>query len=235
LGEAMGSLAHVRLHDWEWEGLEKDFQRAIELNPANGIVHYWYGELLMSLGRPDEAIAVTQKAYLADPLSPVLASSLGMILYLARNFGEAMDVLKRAQQIAPEHFLPHFRMGFVCVQLREYDKAIAEFEQAVWLSNRSTETQAGLALAYSAARNTALAQPIVDALENPEGDRYVLPYNLARIYAAAGHTMKTFEWLEKAYDQASADLIELNSEPLFDTFRNEPQFIDLMRRIGWNL
>jgi serine/threonine protein kinase/TolB-like protein/Tfp pilus assembly protein PilF len=235
LGEAMGSLAHVRLHDWDWEGLEKDFQRAIELNPANGIVHYWYGELLMSLGRPDEAIAVTQKAYLADPLSPVLASSLGMILYLARNFGEAMDVLKRAQQIAPEHFLPHFRMGFVCVQLREYDKAIAEFEQAVWLSNRSTETQAGLALAYSAARNTALAQPIVDALENPEGDRYVLPYNLARIYAAAGQTTKTFEWLEKAYDQASADLIELNSEPLFDTFRNEPQFIDLMRRIGWNL
>jgi serine/threonine protein kinase/TolB-like protein/Flp pilus assembly protein TadD len=235
LGEAMGSLAHVRLHDWDWEGLEKDFQRAIELNPANGIVYYWYGELLMSLGRPDEAIAVTQKAYLADPLSPVLASSLGMILYLARNFGEAMDVLKRAQQIAPEHFLPHFRMGFVCVQLREYDKAIAEFEQAVWLSNRSTETQAGLALAYSAARNTALAQPIVDALENPAGARYVLPYNLARIYAAAGHTMKTFEWLEKAYDQASADLIELNSEPLFDTFRNEPQFIDLMRRIGWNL
>jgi tetratricopeptide (TPR) repeat protein len=146
-----------------------------------------------------------------------------------------MDVLKRAQQIAPEHFLPHFRMGFVCVQLWEYDKAIAEFEQAVWLSNRSTETQAGLALAYSAARNTALAQPIVDALENPAGDRYVLPYNLARIYAASGHTMKTFEWLEKAYDQASADLIELNSEPLFDTLRNQPQFIDLMRRIGWNV
>jgi len=60
LGEAMGSLAHVRLHDWDWEGLEKDFQRAIELNPVNGIVYYWYGELLMSLGRPDEAIAVTQ-------------------------------------------------------------------------------------------------------------------------------------------------------------------------------
>ena len=235
LGEAMGSLAHVRLHDWDWEGLEKDFQRAIKLNPANGIVYYWYGELLMSLGRPDEAIAVTQKAYLADPLSPVLASSLGMILYLARKFGDAVKVLKHAQQIAPDHFLPHFRIGFVCVQLREYNKAIAEFQQALRLSNGSTESQAGLALAYSAAGKTALAQPIIHALENPASDRYVLPYNLARIHAAGGQRERTFEWLEKAYDQASADLIELNSEPLFDAFRNEPQFLDVMRRVGWSV
>ncbi len=235
LGEAHGSLAHVRLHDWDWQGLEKDFERAIELNPANGIVYYWYGEFLMSLGRPDHAIAVTQKAYAADPLSPVLGSSLAMILYLARRFGEAAEILERAQQINPDHFLLHFRMGFVSVQLRQYDTAIAEFERAMCLSNRSTETQAGVALAYSAAGNAALAQPIIDDLEHPANNRYVLPYNIAKIHAAAGNAEKTLEWLERAYNQASADLIELNSEPLFDAFRTEARFLDLMRRVGWNV
>jgi len=94
LGDAHGSLAHVRLHDWDWEGLERDFHRAISLNPAEGMVHYWYGELLMSLGRPDEAIAVTQKACETDPLSAVIGASLGMILYLAHRYDQAATVLQ---------------------------------------------------------------------------------------------------------------------------------------------
>jgi serine/threonine protein kinase/TolB-like protein/Tfp pilus assembly protein PilF len=235
LGEAHGSLAHVRLHDWDWEGLERDFQRAIELNPANGIVYYWYGEFLMTLGRPDEAVAVTEKAYRTDPLSPVLGSSLAMILYLARRFDEAVHVLERTQEISPDHFLPHLRMGFVCIQRREYEKAIAELQAAVRLSGESTETQAALAVAYSAAGEMRLAQEIIDVLEKPSSGRYVLPYNIARIHAAAGNNEKALEWLEKAYDQASADLIELNSEPVFDGLRKELRFIDLMRHVGWSL
>jgi len=235
LGEAQGSLAHVRLHDWDWEGLERDFRRAIELNPANGIVYYWFGEFLMSLGRPDEAIAITEKAYSTDPLSPVLGSSLAMILYLARRFNDAVKVLERTQEITPDHFLPHLRMGFVCVQQHEYDKAITELQASVQLSDQSTETQAALAVGYSAAGKLRLAQEIVDRLQKPNAGRYVLPYNVARIHAAAINNEKALEWLEKAYDQASADLIELNSEPLFDGLRKEPRFIDLMRRVGWNL
>jgi len=235
LGEAHGSLAHVRLHDWDWEGLERDFQRAIELNPANGIVYYWYGEFLMTLGRQDEAIAVTEKAYRSDPLSPVLGSSLAMILYLARRFNEAVQVLERTLEISPDHFLPHLRMGFVCIQRREYEKAIAELQAAVRLSDQSTETQAALAVAYSAAGEMRLAHEIIDVLEKPSSSRYVLPYNIARIHAAAGNNEKALEWLEKAYDQASADLIELNSEPVFDGLRKEPRFVDLMRRVGWSL
>jgi tetratricopeptide (TPR) repeat protein len=101
------------LHDWDWKGLEGDFQRAIELNPAQAIVYYWYGEFLMSMGRPEEAIAVTQKAYQTDPLSAVIGASLGMILYLARRYDQAVDVLQRAEEVSPDHFLPHMRMGSV--------------------------------------------------------------------------------------------------------------------------
>jgi tetratricopeptide (TPR) repeat protein len=160
---------------------------------------------------------------------------MAMILYLARRFDEAVHVLERTQEISPDHFLPHLRMGFVCIQRGEYEKAIAELQAAIRLSDQSTETQAALAVAYSAAGKMRLAQEIIDELEKTSSGRYVLPYNVARIHAAAGNNEKALEWLEKAYDQASADLIELNSEPVFDRLRHAPRFVDLMRRVGWSL
>lgn len=235
LGEAHGSLAHVRLHDWDWEGLEKDFQRALELNPSQAIVFYWYGEFLMSRARPEEAIAVTQKAYQIDPLSPVIAASLAMILYLARSYDRAVGVLQRAQEIDAAHFLPHMRMGLVLVQQHKYDAAIAELKTAVNLADQSTESLAALGLAYAAAGRKTSAQGILRILAKLEGKRYVLPYNVAKIYAAAANREKAFHWLEKSYEESSPDLIELSSEPVFDGLRDDPRFPDLMRRIGWNV
>jgi TolB-like protein/Tfp pilus assembly protein PilF len=233
LGEAHGSLAHVRLHDWDWEGLEADFERAIDLNPAQAIVYYWYGEFLMSRGRPEEAIAVTQKAQQTDPLSPVIGSSLAMILYLARRYDQAAVVLERTREINPDHFLPHLRMGLIRIQQRKYDAAILELKTAVSLADQSTETLAALAMAYAAAGKKKPAQQILAKLQQLAGKRYVLPYNVAKIYAAGGHRDKAFEWLQRAYEGGNPDLIELNSEPIFDGLRGEPRFSDLMRRIGW--
>jgi TolB-like protein/Flp pilus assembly protein TadD len=234
LAEAHGSLAHVRLHDWDWVGLEDDFQRAIELNPAESIVYYWYGEFLMSQGRADEAIAITRKAHEADPLSPVIGASLGMILYLARRYEQAASVLQRVQEIAPDHFLPHMRLGLVRIQQREPDGAIGELESAVQLANRSTETLAALSMAYAAAGRRESALAIAIELEAHQKEHYVLPYNFAKIYTVLEDIEKAFVWLETAYDDGSPDLIELNSEPVFDPLRKDIRFLDLMRRVGWN-
>src|SRR5947208_17008396 len=125
LGEAHGSLAHVRLHDWDWEGLDQDFRRATDLNPSLAIVHYWYSEYLMCQGRQDEAVAATEIAYRMDPLSPVIRSSRAMILYLAHRYEEAASLLVRACEANPDHFLPYLRLGLVRVQQRKYDDAIA--------------------------------------------------------------------------------------------------------------
>lgn len=233
LADAHGSLAHLRLHDWDWEGLEEDFQRAIELNPEAS-VYYWFGEFLMSRGRPDKAIAVTQKAREIDPLSPVIGASLGMILYLARRYDDAAAIVQRTREINPEHFLSYLRMGYVRVQQLRYDDAIQEMQTAVSRADRSTETLAALAIAFAAAGKIEQAQPILEELERPAGKRYVLPYNVAKIYAAAGNVEKALDWLEIAYKEGNPDLIELNSEPLFDALRAEPPFLDLMRRVGWN-
>jgi TolB-like protein/Flp pilus assembly protein TadD len=235
LGDAHGSLAHVRLHDWDWESLDRDFRMATELNPSFAIVYYWYGEYLMCQGRRDEAIASTETAYRLDPLSPVIQSSMAMILYLARRYGQAETVLTGALQTSSKHFLLHLRLGLVRVQQGRYDDAVSELKLSIKLSGQSTETLAALGMAYAAQGDSDRAHRIVAQLERLRGKRYVLPYNIAKIYAAARDKKKAFEWLETAYEGGNPDLIELNSEPIFDGLRDTPRFAHLMRRIGWNV
>jgi len=234
LGDAHGSLAHVRLHDWDWEGLEQDFRRATELNPSLAIVHYWFAEYLMSQGRSAEAVASAETAYRMDPLSPVIRSSLSMILYLAHRFAEAADMLVQACAADPGHFLPHMRLGLVRIQQRRYDDAIAELKTANRLADDSTETLATLGVAYAAKRDSRATRQLLNRLDRLKGRRYVLPYNVAKIHSAARDRRKTFEWLETAYEGGNPDLIELNSEPLFGWIRADAQFRNLMRRIGWD-
>jgi TolB-like protein/Flp pilus assembly protein TadD len=235
LGDAHASLAHVRLHDWDWEGLDRDFQRATELNPSLAIAHYWHAEYLMCQGKCDEAIAMGETAHRLDPLSPVIGSSMAMILYLARRYDRAEAVLTRTLQRSPRHFLPHLRLGLVRVQQNKHEHAISEFKLAIGLAGHSTETLAALGMAYAAQGDTRRAQRIVTQLERLRGKRYVLPYNIAKIYAAARDKKRAFEWLETAYEGANPDLIELNSEPIFDPIRRTPRFTGLMRRIGWEV
>jgi TolB-like protein/Flp pilus assembly protein TadD len=234
LGDAHGSLAHVRLHDWDWEGLDQDFRRATDLNPSLAIVHYWHSEYLMCQGRQDEAVAATEIAYRMDPLSPVIRSSRAMILYLAHRYEEAATLLVRACEANPDHFLPYLRLGLVRVQQRKYDDAIAAIKTAMKLADHSTETVAALGMAYAASGNARLARQVVSRLERLKGKRYVLPYNIAKIYAAGRDRGKTFAWLETAYEGGNPDLIELNSEPVFDWLRDDSKFKHLMQRIGWD-
>ncbi|HKE45105.1 MAG TPA: tetratricopeptide repeat protein [Steroidobacteraceae bacterium] len=234
-GDARASLAHVRLHDWDWEGLDQDFRRATELSPSHAIAYYWYGEYLMCQGRPEEAIATTEAAVRLDPLSPVIRSALGMILYLARRYDRASEVLVDAVETTPEHFLPHLRLGLVRIQQQRFADAIRCLKLSTALASRSTETQAALAMAYAASGERAKAARIVKQFERQRGKRYVLPYNIAKIHAAAKDRTRAFEWLETAYEGGNPDLIELNSEPLFDPIRDDKRFTHLMRRIGWSV
>jgi Flp pilus assembly protein TadD len=177
---------------------------------------------------------MARQAYQIDPLSPVIGSSLAMILYLARKYDQAVTVLQNAHEISPDHFLPHMRTGLVRTQQHKYQDAIQELRIAVRLADQSTETLAALAVAYAASSKTKEAKAIIDELQ-VGGTRYVLPYNIAKIYAAAADKEKAFEWLEKAYDGGNPDLIELNSEPVFDVVRSDPRFAELMGRIGWKV
>jgi hypothetical protein len=107
-------------------------------------------------------------------------------------------------------------MGLLSIQQRKYDEAIRELKIAVDLADRSTETLAALATAHTASGDVTNARTILDEVENPAGRRYVLPYNIAKIYAAMGDADRVFVWLDTSHKKGNPDLIELNSEPVFD-------------------
>lgn len=233
LGEAYASLAHARLHDWDWDGLDDEFKRGIELNPANAFGYYYYSEYLMAMGRPEESITLVKKVQEIDPVSPILATTVPSQYYFARRYEAAADLLRKALELNPDFFLLHFRLGQVYLQQKKNDQAIGEMVKAVTLSGRSTEVLAGLAQTYAAAGEVGPMQDILEELKQRSRDRYVQPYYLARVYASLGDKELTLAWLEKAYRERSVDLIELKIEPAFDGLRSDPRFVDLLRRVGW--
>ncbi len=234
LGEAYASLAHVRLHDWDWVGLEEDFKRALELNPGHAIAWYWYAEYLMAMGRVDESIATARNAQQMDPVNPLLSASLGMILYIGRRYDESIAELSRALEMDASHFLLHFRLGLVYLQ-KGMQEAVDEMGRAVELSGRSTESLIGLAQAHGAAGDKATMTTIMDELVQHSAERYFSPYDMARAYSSLKDEEKTFFWLKKAYDEHNPDLIELKMEPSFDGLRSDARFVQLLRRIGFQM
>jgi TolB-like protein/tetratricopeptide (TPR) repeat protein len=232
LGEGYASLAHVRLHDWDWVGVEEDFTRSIEFNPGYAITHYWYAEYLMAMGRCEEAVARAQRSQQWDPINSALYASVGMILYLAHRYDEALAVLRQGLEIDSTHYVLHLRMGLVYQQKGLSRQAIAAMKQAVTLSGSGTEALAALAQSYASAGYDAAARAIVSELSGSE-KRYVSPYNIARIYGSLAEPDRALEWLENAYDEHNPDLIEVTREPTLQCLHGNSKFRELTRRIGW--
>jgi TolB-like protein/Tfp pilus assembly protein PilF len=232
LGEGYASLAHVRLHDWDWVDLESEFRKAVELDPGYAIAQYWYAEYLMAMGRTREAVNRVEHASELDPLNSVINASLGMIRYLAHDFDGAMLALRKGLEIDPTHYVSYLRLGLVCLQKNLPGEALNAMQQAVIHSGGSTEALAGLAQAHAAMGDKLAMERIVKELSET-GGRYVSPYNIARVYGAFDDKQRALEWLERAYGEHNPDLIELTREPSFLGLHSDAKFRDLAQRIGW--
>jgi TolB-like protein/Tfp pilus assembly protein PilF len=232
LGEGYASLAHVRLHDWDWVELEKEFRQAVELDPGYAIAHYWYAEYLMAMGRTREALSRVEQSRELDPLNSVINASVGMIRYLAHDYDGALVALRRGLEIDPTHYVSYLRVGLVCLQKNLPNEAIDAMRQAVTHSGSSTEALAGLAQAHGVTGDRLAAERIVKQLDE-SGQRYVSPYNVARVYGAVGDKRRALEWLERAYQEHNPDLIELTREPSFAGLHSDAKFRELVERIGW--
>lgn len=232
LGEGYASLAHVRLHDWDWVGLESVFRQAVELDPGYAITHYWYAEYLMAMGRAPEAVSRVEHSLKLDPLNSAINASVGMIRYLAHDYDGALVALRRGLEIDPTHYVSYLRVGLVCLQKSLPDEAIDAMRQAVMHSGGSTEALAGLAQAHAVKGDKVAATRIVREL-GETGDRYVSPYNIARVYGATGDKQRALEWLERAYREHNPDLIELTREPSFAGLHSDAKYRELVGRIGW--
>jgi tetratricopeptide (TPR) repeat protein len=167
-----------------------------------------------------------------DPLNSVINASVGMIRYLAHNYDGALVALRRGLEIDPTHYVSYLRVGLVCLQKNLPNEAIDAMRQAVTHSGGSTEALAGLAQAHAVTGDKLAMERIVKEL-GESADRYVSPYNVARVYAAIDDKQRALEWLERAYREHNPDLIELTREPCFASLHSDAKFRELVERIGW--
>jgi TolB-like protein/Tfp pilus assembly protein PilF len=232
LGEAHTSLAYSLLnYDWDWRSAEREYQRAIQLNPNYATAHQWYAECLSMLGRHTEAIAEIKRAQQLDPLSLIINQGVGGKYLYARRYDEAMAQFHRTLELYP-HFPPtHQRLGWCYAQKRMYDEAIAEMQRAVELSGNSTQMIAALGYSYAAAGRRDTAQGIIAELERRSKESYVDNYFVATIFAALGDKDEAFALLNKACAERSYWMPWLNIDFQLDNLRSDSRFDALVQRV----
>ena len=232
--EAHTSLAWARFHEWDWAGAEKEFKRAIELNPSYPTAHSWYGEYLMVQGRFDEALVEMNRASDLNPLSPALNLALGYRFYYAHQYPEAVEQIQKTLAMDANLIPAHVYLGRAYEQKGTYPEAIAEMRKALELSEGDTNELAAVGHAYAVAHQEGEAKKILDQLKERSQQTYAQPSLIALIHAGLGDKNQAFDWLQKAYEDRSAGLLYLKVDPAFDSLRSDPRFIDLLHRVGLN-
>ncbi len=232
--EAHTSLAHVKsTQDWDWHGAEREFQRAISLDPRYATAHHWYAmSCLAPLGRLDEALQEISMAQAIDPISSIIARDLALTYYYRREFDLSLEQCDRAIEQNPHFPAAYWALGLVQQQRGELDESAAAFERAIHLSPQSPRMQGALArtLALSGKRQEAVR--ILSELHALSKKRYVSPFEFATIHFVLGHLDEGFEWLAKAYQDRCFELIVIKVDPRFDSLRSDPRFPKLAAQLG---
>jgi TolB-like protein/Flp pilus assembly protein TadD len=232
LPEAHTALALiVQNYDWDWQTAEKEYRRAIELNPNYATAHHWYAEHLMWLGRFDEALRESERARQLDPLSMIIAADNGVILYSSRQYDRAIEKFRSVLAMDPNFS----RTGMVMnayVEKGLFAKALADVEQRRRANGDGPWTWAVLTYIYGRSGQQVQARSALEKLQQLNRRQQIDPAAIAWGYIAVGDKEQALAWLEKAYAQHSPVLVALKVEPGYDSLRSDPRFQDLLRRVG---
>jgi TolB-like protein len=232
--EAHTSLAVIKSeYEWDWLGAEREFKRAIELNPNYATAHHWYSDYLGEMGRHEEAIAEIKRAQQLDPLSLIINTVAGVRFHWARRYDEAVEQLRKTLEMDPNFAVAHHWLGQVYEQMGQHESAIAEHQKAIRASGGSSQAVAALGHAYAAAGKRNEALRILADLNERRKTAYVSPYDIAVIHVALGEKDQAFEWLEKAYQERAAPIVVLKVDPRLDPLRSDPRFQGLLRRMNF--
>jgi serine/threonine protein kinase/tetratricopeptide (TPR) repeat protein len=220
-------------YEWDWATAEREFKRAIELNPNDSEAHGFYSWFLAPMGRKDEAIAEARRSQQLDPLSSLANFIVGSALVFTRQWDPAIEQLRSGKELDPTFwFAPSF-LGRAYEQKGRLPEAIAEFQRALELEKGNPEIWANLGHAYALTGNRAKAQKVIDHLKELSAGNYVAPFNFAVIYAGLGEKEQAFAWLNRAYaDRSYYIAVYLTTDARLDGLRSDPRFADLQRRVG---
>ena len=233
LGEAHLALARViQLYDWDWQAVEKEYRRALELNPNDAMAHNWYGEYLQEMGRNEEAFAQMRQAMVLDPLSSDSASELGYVFYTARQYDQAIHAFQKVLELEPDYVDAHVGLGWVYEEKKMYREAIAELEKAVNLSKRHDLVVASLGKALGDSGRKPEARILLEELEERSKHRYISPCLIALVQIGLGEKDRAIASLEQGYAARDQWMLYLKVDPHMDDLRSDLRFENLLRRVG---
>lgn len=235
LGEAHASLGlYAMNNDWDWAEAEKEFKRAIELNPNYATAHQWYGEFLVYMGRFDEAIREIERAHELDPLSLIISTDVAKVYGMARRYDEAIAQYKRTLDVDPDFAEARALLALTYSMKGQHAEAAAELLKVKDLENNPPYLS-WLVYAYGQAGRMDEARRVLKRVKDLSKQTYVSPLWMAFAHLGLGEKDQAFAWFEKVFaERSSGGGVTLKVNPFFDSLRPDPRFQDLMRRAGFN-
>jgi TolB-like protein/DNA-binding winged helix-turn-helix (wHTH) protein/Tfp pilus assembly protein PilF len=235
LADPHASLAFIaETHEWDWGTAEREYKRALELNPDDARAHHWYAGYLMYVGRYDEGIAEAKRARDLDPLSLPVNNALAGRLLVAGRYNEALVQVQKTLELNPNFAPAHQTLGWAYLRTGKHQEAIQEFQKAVQLSGTDdTDFVLDLGFAYATSGKREEARRILAKLKRRHEQRLAPSGSIAIVYGALGEFNEAFAWLEKAYEERDPELTYLNVPVRrFEPLRHDARFEQLVRRIG---
>jgi len=231
LAEAHATLAYLKfVGDYDWGRAEREFKRALELNPSSADTYDYYGRMLSSLERHDEALALLKRAQELDPLAHRL--DLATELLRAGRYEEALRSARLGSDLDPQYARGHATLGWAYLKKGMCDEGLAELEQAVTLAPGNTNWLGQLGQAYGLAGELAKARDVLQQLEVLSRQRYVSPYHLAYVYVGLGEQDTAIDWLERAYVERAGAVYGIKGSFLFTALRSHPRFTALLKKMN---
>ena len=233
--DAHASLGVVRhWYDWDFAGAEQSYRRAAELNPADPIPRVYLGVLLGETGRPAEGVAELRAAVQLDPLSPFVNRILCSLLVYARDFEAALEQGRKTLDIDPTYFSVRWEMATAWYFLGRPDEALRTMEAAVSLAPKDPITLGFLGMCQAVAGRQEEALRTIDKLKDLRAERYCAASPIAWVYTQLGDFNQGFQWLDTAFEERDGLLVILKQSPwASESFRQDPRYQELLRRIGF--
>jgi len=234
LAEAHSSLGLVRVYyEQDWTGAEKEFRRAIELDPNLVSAYQRYGSYLTFMGRFDEAIAHYDIALKLDPFSLQINMNLATTHYLKGEYKRSINLLRKTIELDPDYMPTHFVLGCVHIQENRLAEAIEEFQLIYKLDEEAYLALGFMGYAHVLAGQRAEAETLLNILQDISLRKYVSPYSMLVIHLGLGRQERVFELLEQLYEERNDWLVWLKVSPELKSMRDDSRLTSLLSRIGF--
>ena len=232
LGEPHATLGIVYVQMWQWENAEREYKRAIEINPNYATAYHWYSILLKNQGRYDEAAKIIMRAGEIDPLSPSIGVNISMIYQLQNNHDVSIKKSLKVIELDPNYGRGYEYLGLSYLKVGRKEEAVSTMEKAVELTNRQNVVLSELGFVYGAVGKRTEAMAVAKELEDKYARKAAAGHEVAAVYSGLGDKDKAFEWLEKDFQNRDSRLNTFRWELQFEPLRDDPRFKDLLKRMG---